>query len=77
MRKWAWWATAATAISISATMIAAPAATSLVDAAESGDRVTALRLLAEKGSNANAAGPDGTTAIMWAAHNDDLALVRR
>src|SRR5438552_13699484 len=76
MRKWAWWATAATAISISATMIAAPAATSLVDAAESGDRVTALRLLAEKGSNANAAGPDGATAIMWAAHNDDLALVQ-
>ena len=34
-----------------------------------------LRLLA-KGANPNAPGPDGTTAIMWAASNDDLELVR-
>jgi ankyrin repeat protein len=48
----------------------------LLDAAESGDRTTALRLLATKGTNVNAAGPDGTTAIMYAAANDDIELVR-
>jgi uncharacterized protein len=47
----------------------------LLDAAEAGDRATALRLLA-KGTNVNAAGPDGTTAIMYAAANDDIELVR-
>ena len=29
-----------------------------------------------KGANVNTPGPDGTTAIMWAAANDDLELVR-
>ena len=48
----------------------------MLDAAESGDRATALRLLGEKGVNPNAPGPDGTTPIMWAAHNDDLALAQ-
>lgn len=61
---------------LAAISIAAPATTTLLDAAESGDRATALRLLAEKGTNPNAPGADGTTAIMWAAHNDDLALVQ-
>src|SRR5262245_58526465 len=76
MRKLAWWAVAVTAISIAATSSAAPATTSLLDAAESGDRATVLRLLAEKGTNPNMVGADGTTAVMWAAHNDDLALVQ-
>jgi ankyrin repeat protein len=47
----------------------------LLDAAERGDRAAALQLLA-KGANPNAPGPDGTTAIMWAAAADDLELVR-
>ena len=47
----------------------------LIDAAEQGDRATALRLLA-KGANPNAPGPDGTTAVMWAASNGDVELVR-
>jgi ankyrin repeat protein len=47
----------------------------LVDAAEQGDHAVALRLLA-KGANPNLAAPDGTTAVMWAASNDDLELVR-
>src|SRR5215510_5591146 len=47
----------------------------LIDAAEQGDRATALRLLA-KGANPNTPGPDGTTAIMWAASNGDVELVR-
>src|SRR2546425_11513593 len=49
--------------------------TTLLDAAESGDRATVLRLLAE-GADVNALGLYGTTAIMWAASNDDLDLVR-
>jgi ankyrin repeat protein len=47
----------------------------LLDAAERGDRAAVARLLT-KGANPNTAGPDGTTAIMYAAANDDLELVR-
>ncbi len=54
----------------------APAAeTTLVEAAERGDRAAALRLLAA-GAKPDAPGPDGTTALMWAAASDDAALVR-
>jgi uncharacterized protein len=55
--------------------IATAAKTTLLDAAESGDRATALRLLADR-ADPNALGPDGTTAIMWAAHHDHLDLVQ-
>src|SRR5215471_7148491 len=48
----------------------------LVGAAESGNREAAMRLLSAKGSNVNAPGADGTTAIMYAAANGDLDLVR-
>jgi uncharacterized protein len=62
-----------------AVFVAASAASAaeltLVDAAERADRATVLRLLA-KGANPNTAGPDGTTAVMWAASNGDLELVR-
>ena len=58
-----------------AASVAAAAETTLLDAAEQGDRATALRLLT-KGANPNTPGPDGTTAIMWAASNGDLDLVR-
>ena len=47
----------------------------LLDASERGDRATAQKLLA-KGADVNAPGADGTTAIMYAAANDDLELVR-
>jgi ankyrin repeat protein len=47
----------------------------LLGAAERGERAAALQLLA-KGANPNTPGPDGTTAIMYAAANDDLELVR-
>ena len=62
-------------ILIAAVSIATPAKPTLLDAAESGDRATALRLLAER-ADPNTVGPDGTTAIMFAAHNDDLSLVQ-
>src|SRR5438093_1675491 len=68
-------ATAAMSVWLAAISFARPADTSLLDAAESGDRATVLRLLA-KGADPNALAADGTTAIMWAASNDDLDLVR-
>ena len=48
---------------------------SLLEVAESGDRATAVRLLA-KGADANITGPDGATPIMYAASNGDVELVR-
>jgi uncharacterized protein len=62
-------------IAVLVASIAGAAEITLVDAAERGDRATALRLLT-KGAKPDTAGPDGTTAIMWAASNDDLELVR-
>ncbi len=44
-------------------------------AIENGDHEAAMRL-ATKGANVNAVGPDGSTAIMYAAANGDLQLVR-
>ena len=35
-----------------------------------------MRLVSAKGANVNATGADGTTAIMYAAANGDLELVR-
>jgi ankyrin repeat protein len=49
---------------------------SLLEAAEGGDRAAALAAL-EGGGDANARGPDGTTALIWAAYNGDAALVAR
>ncbi len=63
------------AVWIVATQVATAAETSLLDAAERGDRAAAMRLLAS-GANVNDPGPDGTTALMWAASNEDLELVR-
>jgi uncharacterized protein len=48
----------------------------LIDAAESGDRAAALRMLTAKGTDVNATAADGSTAIMYAAANGDVELVR-
>src|SRR5437867_2337027 len=69
------WVFALTAVGVAGIAIATAASTTLIEAAESGDRAAALRLLAQ-GADPNALGPDGTTAIMWAVYNDDLDLVR-
>jgi ankyrin repeat protein len=63
------------AVAVWSAAIAAAADTDLLEAVEQGDRTTALRLLAN-GADPNAPGPDGTTAVMWAAANDDLEVVR-
>src|SRR5262245_37396521 len=69
------WVVAASAVFVAAVSIAAPGKPSLLDAAESGDRATALRLLSER-ADPNVQGADGSTAIMYAAANEDLELVR-
>ena len=53
----------------------AAAEPTLLDATERGDRTVALRMIAS-GANVNTPGPDGTTAVMYAAANDDVELVR-
>ena len=63
------------AVWIGAISGAMAAETPLLDAVERGDRATALQVLA-KGADPNAPGADGTTAIMYAAANDDVELVR-
>jgi len=45
----------------------------LVNAAKQGDREAVRSLLREQ-ANANAAEPDGTTALHWAANRDDLEM---
>ena len=46
------------------------------DPAEFSDHAAGMRLLSSKGVNVNAPGADGSTAIMYAAANNDLELVR-
>lgn len=65
----------AVAVCIAASATAAASDRTLIEAAEQGDRAAALRLLAA-GADPNAPGPDGTTAVMWAAAHDDVELVR-
>src|SRR5262245_14839962 len=69
------WVLAVVVAAIIAISIAAAADTKLLDAAESGDRAAALRLLSQ-GASPNTVGPDGATAVMYAAANDDVELVR-
>jgi uncharacterized protein len=47
----------------------------LIEAARAGNERAALDLVA-KGADVNARAPDGTTALMWAAHNDEVDLTR-
>lgn len=55
---------------------ASSSGTGLVEAAKSRDRAGALRLLGAR-SDPNAAASDGTSALHWAAHWDDLDLMAR
>ena len=53
---------------------AAPADSPVADAAERGD-LEAVRVLLRGGADANGAQADGTTALHWAAMNDDVRIV--
>jgi len=76
--KAAWFAGAALALAVSQTAWAAPApaAPSLVEAAQSGDRATVLKEIARKADVNQATPEDGSTALLWAVHNDDLDLAK-
>ncbi len=50
--------------------------TTLIDAAKAGDR-DAIRQLLDESTDVNAAMPDGTTALHWAALHDDVELASR
>jgi hypothetical protein len=67
MRALGSWLVAGIAVWVAGISMATAAETTLLEAAERGDRATAFGLLA-KGEDPNASGPDGTTAIMWAAY---------
>src|SRR5262245_41837035 len=69
------WVLAVAIMAIVSISMATAADTRLLDAAESGDHAAALRLLSQ-GANANLVGADGSTAVMYAAANDDVELVR-
>src|SRR5215207_2908236 len=49
---------------------------SLLEAAEGAEHAAALAAL-EAGADVNARGPDGTTALIWAAYNGDADLAAR
>ena len=67
---------AAIAVLLAGTSMVFAGAPALLETAESGDHIAAMQLLSAKGTDVNAAGADGTTAIMYAAANGDLELVR-
>jgi len=52
------------------------AASPLIDAVKSGDRPAAIALI-ERHADVNATEADGTTALHYAVHQDDVELVRR
>jgi hypothetical protein len=54
---------------------AAPADVGLVEAAKAGDR-DAVRALLKQRARADAAEPDGTTALHWSVRADDLETTR-
>jgi len=70
------WTGAVAALLFAVGSITAGGAITLLDLVEAGDRAAALKLIGTRGTNVNEAGPDGTTAVMYAAANDDLELVR-
>src|SRR5580698_10632339 len=67
---------AAVAVLLAGASMALAGGPSLLDTASAGDHDAAMHLLSTKGADVNAAGPDGATAIMYAAANGDLELVR-
>jgi len=72
MRRFA----AVTALVLAGTSIMLAAEITPLAAVEAGDHAAAMRLAATKGANVNATGADGSTAVMYAAANNDLELVR-
>lgn len=70
MRNWT-----LTAVFVSVAAFAADAP--LADAVRSGQRAEALKMLAEQPGSVDTAEADGSTALLWAAHWNDLELVQQ
>ncbi len=67
-------ATAVAAMALAADLSAPPSP--LIDAVKAGNRTAAIALISQK-ADVNARESDGTTALQWAAHNNDADLVDR
>src|SRR5512138_372800 len=65
-----------TVLLATAGVFAADADLRLLEAARANDHAAAMALVARK-IDVNAADPDGTTALHYAIHNDDVELARR
>ena len=79
LRSMRWLAAAAAAAFLATSVgaaVAQPSRIPLVEAVKANDPVE-MEALLEAGADIGAAEPDGTTALHWAAHNDQLALAAR
>ena len=68
------WLAAGLMAAAAASAWAQPPRVPLIEAVKAGD-AGAVEALIEVGADVRATEPDGTTALHWAAHNDDLRLV--
>jgi ankyrin repeat protein len=72
MHRKSWWILA---LLPAACLWAGSGKTPLIQAAENADSAGARQLLQDKSIDVNAAAADGTTALHWAVHRDDLEMV--
>jgi ankyrin repeat protein len=72
MHRKSWWILA---LLPAACLWAGSGKTPLIQAAENADSASARQLLQDKSIDVNAAAADGTTALHWAVHRDDLEMV--
>lgn len=70
------WLAAGLLAATAAAATAQPPRVPLIEAVKAGD-AGAVEALIETGADVGAAEPDGTTALHWAAHQDDLRLAAR
>ena len=68
------WLAAGLVAAAAASAWAQPPRMALIEAVRAGD-AGAVEALIEAGADVRATEPDGTAALHWAAHNDDLRLV--
>jgi ankyrin repeat protein len=61
---------------LTASAAGAPPPRTLVDLVREGKRVNVLAAITSPDVDVNVKAPDGSTALMWAAYNDDLELVQ-
>jgi ankyrin repeat protein len=77
MKAWAAALFLSAAVSASAWAQDAAPGSALLDAVRAKDSETAMQLVRQRGVDVDAREPDGSTALMWAAHHEDAELVRQ